>query len=141
MKTFEFNFDYGTLLSVDFGCYHESYDFSELTEEIFNEIKDYVKNRGIPELIWFRGIKDSISHTNSKQIIDLIKEKYPHQKIGIYLNCAIFEVEEVRKDFSNCDVVAINLNSVDPSNFLKINKCPDYVNPIGVLNGIRDFRK
>ncbi|KKM78374.1 hypothetical protein LCGC14_1360590, partial [marine sediment metagenome] len=38
-------------------------------------------------------------------------------------------------------MVAINLNSVDPTDFLKINKCPDYVNPIDVLNGIREFRK
>jgi wyosine [tRNA(Phe)-imidazoG37] synthetase (radical SAM superfamily) len=92
-------------------------------------------------LIWFKGIGDSIKHANSKKIIDLIKENYPNQQIGIYLNCALFEEKETRKDFYGCDVVAINLNSVDLSEFLKINKCPDYVNPIDVLNGIKDFRR
>jgi hypothetical protein len=119
VKTFEFNFDFGTLLSVDFGSCCEFDDFYESTEEIFNEIKDCVKNRGIPELIWFKGIGDSIRHANSKQIIDLIKENYPNQKIGIYLNCALFEDKEIRKDFYGCDVVAINLNSVELNDFLK----------------------
>ena len=141
VKTFKFNFNYGTLLSVDFGSRHESDDFSASTEEILNEIKDYVKKRGIPELIWFKGIGDSIRHTNSKNIIDLIKEKYPNQKTGIYLNCALFEVEEVRKDFYGCDLVAISLNSIDPNNFSKINKCPESVKPQDILEGIKEFRK
>ncbi|MHA2130824.1 MAG: hypothetical protein ACW99L_12710 [Promethearchaeota archaeon] len=141
VKTFEFNFNYGTLLSVDFGPCCESNGNQDSSVEIFNEIKDCVQNRGIPELIWFKGIGDSIKHANSKKIIDLIKENYPNQQIGIYLNCALFEEKETRKDFYGCDVVAINLNSVDLSEFLKINKCPDYVNPIDVLNGIKDFRR
>ncbi len=141
IKTFEFNFDFGTLLSVDFGSRCKSYDFSKSTEEIFSEIKDCVKNRGTPELIWFKGIGDSIRHANSKQIIDLIKEKYPNQKMGIYLNCALFEDKELRKDFYECHVVAVNLNSVDLYDFYKINKCPEFVNPLDVLKGIEEFRK
>lgn len=141
LKIFEFNFDFGTLLSVDFGSRFESDNFSSSTEEIFNEIKDCVKNRGIPELFWFKGIGDSIRHANSKQIIDLIKDKYPNQRIGIYLNCALFEEKNIRKDFYGCDVVAINLNSVDLNNFSKINKCPESVNPFDVLKGIQEFKK
>ncbi len=141
VKTFEFNFNFGTLLSVDLGTYHESDNLMNSTEEIFNEIKDCVINRGIPELIWFKGIGDSLKHVNSKKIINLIKKEYSHQQIGIYLNCALFEDQEVRKEFYDCDVVAINLNSVNPEDFPKINKCPQFVSPLDVLKGIADFRK
>lgn len=141
VKTFEFNFNFGTLLSVDFGSSSDSDDLFNSTEEIFSEIKDCVINRGIPELIWFKGIGDSLKHANSKQIINLIKEEYPNQQIGIYLNCALFEDKEIRKDFYDCDVVAINLNSVDLNNFTKINKCPESVNPLDILKGIEEFRK
>ncbi|MHA2037488.1 MAG: hypothetical protein ACW972_13045 [Promethearchaeota archaeon] len=141
IKTFEFNFDFGTLLSVDFGSIEEANNLSESTAEIFNEIKDCVNKRGIPELIWFKGIGDSIKHANPKQIIDLIKEEYPNQKIGIYLNCALFEEKKIRKDFYDCYAVAINLNSVDLHDFSKINKCPEFANPLEVLKGIEEFRK
>ncbi|MFW9941847.1 MAG: hypothetical protein ACFFFT_12465 [Candidatus Thorarchaeota archaeon] len=141
VKTFEFNFNFGTLLSVELGTYSESDSLVNSTEEIFNEIKDCVINRGIPELIWFKAIGDSLKYANSTKIIKLIKEEYPNQQIGIYLNCALFEYEEDCKDFYDCDVVAINLNSVNPYNFSKINKCPESVSPLGILKGIEDFRK
>jgi wyosine [tRNA(Phe)-imidazoG37] synthetase (radical SAM superfamily) len=141
IKTFEFNFNFGTLISVDFGSQLDNDKFFNSTEEVFKEIKDCVINRGIPELIWFKGIGDSIRHANSKQIINLIKKEYPNQRVGIYLNCALFEDEDIRKDFYDCDVVAINLNSVEPYNFSKINRCPEYVNSVDVLKGIEEFRK
>lgn len=141
VKTFDFDFDSGTLLSVDFGSCCEKDDFFESIEEISDEIEDYIKNRGKPDLIWFKGLGESIRYANSKQIIDLIKKEYPNQKIGIYLNCALFEKKKTREDFYGYDVVAINLNSIDLKDFLKINKCPDYVNPWDVLKGIGEFRE
>ena len=38
VKAFEFNFNFGTLLSVDFNTGTEDSDIINLTEEIFNEI-------------------------------------------------------------------------------------------------------
>jgi wyosine [tRNA(Phe)-imidazoG37] synthetase (radical SAM superfamily) len=141
IKTFEFNFNYGTLLSVDFCSSCESSDLFNLTEEIFNEIKDCVKDRGTPDLFWFKGLGDSIKYADCNQIIKLIKETYPTQKIGMYLNCALFEEKEIRKDFLGCDLVAINLNSVELKDFSKINKCPEFVNPLEIMRGIQDFSK
>ncbi len=141
VKTFEFNFNFGTLLSIDFSSCCEETDLFNLTEEVFNEIKDSVKNRGIPDLIWLKGVGDSIKNANTKEIIATIKKNYPNQKVGMYLNCALFEDEETRAHFYQCDVVAINLNSVDFYNFAKINKCPRNVNPLDILDGIIEFRR
>ena len=52
-----------------------------------------------------------------------------------------FQDEEIRNDFYECNLVAINLNSVDSANFSKINKCPESINRIAVLEGIKEFRK
>ncbi len=139
IKTLEFNFNFGTLVAVDFSSCCEDTNLFNINEEIINEIKDCVKNQGIPDLIWFKGIGDSIKYSNSKQIIEMIKEAYPYQKIGVYLNCAIFQDEIIRENFYGCDLVAINLNSIDPLNFSKINKCPESTKSIEVLEGIKEF--
>lgn len=139
IKTLEFNFNYGTIVAVDFSSFYDEANLININEEIISEIKDCVKNQGIPDLIWFKGIGDSIKYSNSKEIIEMIKQAYPYQKIGVYLNCAIFEDEIIREDFYGCDLVAINLNSVDPLNFTKINKCPESTKPIEVLEGIKEF--
>ena len=141
VKTIEFNFNFGTLLSVDFSSCSKDINIFNPTEEIFNEIKDCVKKRGIPDLFWFKGIGNSIEYSNSKQILEMIKETYPNQKIGVYLNCAIFQDKVVREDFYGCDLIAINLNTVDLLNFSQINKCPESIEAIDVLEGIKEFRK
>ena len=141
LKTIKFNFDFGTLLSVDFSTCRDNTDFFSLTEEIINEIIDCVQSRGFPDYIWLKGIGDSLKHAKCKEIIEMIKEIYPSQKVGMYLNCALFQDESLRRAFYECDLVAINLNSVDLRNFSKINKCPEYVNSIEVLEGIKEFRK
>jgi len=141
VSTFKMNFDFGMLLSVDFSSCCETADLFNLTEEIFHEIKDCVKNKGIPDLVWFKGMGESIKYANCKEIVDLIKVTYPNQKIGVYLNCSLFKDKDIRKDFYDCDLVAINLNSIEESNFSKYNKCPKSVNSFEVLEGIREFRK
>ncbi len=141
VKAFEFNYNFGTLLSVDFSSYNESSDLINLTEEIFYEIRDCIHNRGIPSLIWFKGISDSINHSNFQLITKMIKTVYPEQKIGVYLNCGIFQDKEVRNVFNECDLVAINLNTVDDFHFAKINKCPESLDPQKILEGIVKFSK
>jgi wyosine [tRNA(Phe)-imidazoG37] synthetase (radical SAM superfamily) len=141
LKTIKFNLDIGTLLSLDFSSCSKGNDSFDLTEEIIDEILECVQNKGFPDLIWFKGIGNSIQSSHFNKIIDMIREVYPNQKIGIYLNCGIFQDEEIRNDFYECNLVAINLNSVDSTNFSKINKCPESINRIAVLEGIKEFRK
>ncbi|MBA7678075.1 hypothetical protein ES703_86346 [subsurface metagenome] len=141
VKAFVFNFNFGTLLSVDFSSSSEDSDLINLTEEIFNEIRDCIKVRGIPSLIWFKGITDTINPSKFNLITKMIKAVYPKQKIGIYLNCGIFQDEDVRNIFYGCDLVAINLNTVDNFQFSKINKCPESINSMDVLEGIIEFSK
>ncbi len=141
VKTLEFNFNFGTLLSVDFSTCSEDSDLINLTEEMFNEIRDCINVRGIPSLIWFKGITDSINPSNFILITNMIRAVYPKQKIGIYLNCGIFQDENFRNVFYGCDLVAINLNTVEHFQFSKINTCPEFINSKDVLEGIIEFSK
>lgn len=141
VKAFEFNFNFGTLLSVDFSSSREDSDLINLTEEVFYEIRDCINIRGVPSLIWFKGINETINPSKFMLIAKMIKAVYPEQKIGIYLNCGIFQDEDFRKVFCECDLVAINLNTVDNFHFSKINKCSESINSKDVLKGIIEFSK
>ncbi|MFX0004520.1 MAG: hypothetical protein ACFE9C_07215 [Candidatus Hodarchaeota archaeon] len=141
VKAFEFNFNFGTLLSVDFSSSNEDSDLINLTEEIFYEIRDCINIRGLPSLIWFKGINETINPSNFILITKMIKAVYPDQKIGIYLNCGIFQDENFRNVFCECDLVAINLNTVDNLHFSKINKCSESIKSKDVLEGIIEFSK
>ena len=141
VKAFEFNFNFGTLISVDFSCCSENSESNNITEAMFNEIIDYVEKKGIPNIFWFKGINESVVIENFETIIKMIREIYPNQKIGVYLNCGIFQDEEIIKVFYECDLVAINLNTVEGIQFSKINKCSDSLNPFEVLKKILDFSK
>ncbi|MFX0024309.1 MAG: hypothetical protein ACFE9S_18465, partial [Candidatus Hermodarchaeota archaeon] len=63
------------------------------------------------------------------------------QKIGVYLNCGIFQNREALNVFNGCDLVAINLNTVNDFHFSKINKCSDSIKPKELLEGILKFSK
>ncbi len=141
LKSFKINSDFGTILSVDISSYAEDSDFNNLIEEIMNEIADSVQRGHFPDYFWIKGISDDKKYAICKDIIKLIKEIYPSQKIGMNLNCALFQGENFGNYLYNCDLVAINLNSVDLLNFSKINKCPDSANPIEILDGIKEFRR
>ena len=127
----------GTVLPIDFDLHN--INFTNLTEEIFEELQDYLKNNKNPDYIWMKGIGDSSYYFKMKDLIKLIKERYPTQKIGIYLNCAVFQYSKLRKEFIDSDFIAINLNSIDPNNFAKINKCHECENPRQILEGIKQF--
>lgn len=141
IKRVKLNLDFGTLLSIDFSRYHESNGLSKITEELINEIRENFQNEGDPDYFWFRGIGNSLKYSSCKNIINEIKESYPNQKIGMYLNCELFQEEKLRNDFYENDLVAINLNSIDSIDFSKINKCSSTVNSFDVLEGIKEFRK
>ena len=141
VKAFEFNLNFGTLLSVDFSSSNDGSDLINATEEIFNEIRDCINTRGFPSLIWLKGITEAVNPSKFKLITKMIKKAYPKQKIGIYLNCGIFQDEDIRNIFYDCDLVAINLNTADYFQFSKINKCPEAINYMDVLEGIIEFSR
>ncbi|MFX0033683.1 MAG: hypothetical protein ACFE8V_14850 [Promethearchaeota archaeon] len=127
---------FGRVLPIDFD--NQIHFFP--TEEIFNEIKDYFTNEGSPDYIWLKGINDINYFFGFSRLLNKIKETFPMQKIGVYVNSSLFNYENVRISLLICDLVVINLNSVNPSNFHKACACSEDTNVQDILNGIKLFR-
>ncbi|MBY9004480.1 MAG: hypothetical protein KGD73_10945, partial [Candidatus Lokiarchaeota archaeon] len=52
-----------------------------------------------------------------------------------------FQRKDIRDDLQGCDLLAINLNSMDESNFSKLCACNEPVELKDVKNGIKEFAK
>jgi len=132
---------FGRLLPVDFNPYHLRSIRTYPAEDIYFEIRTYILNSGSPDYIWLKGPGDFSLYSGLRRLIRLIHLEYPNQKIGIYANSTLFQREDVREDLQECDLLAINLNSMDESNFTKVCACNEPMKLKDIKMGIKEFAK
>lgn len=130
---------FGKVLPIDHGCEKNQTDFYP-TDEIFSEIKDFFTKKESPDYIWLKGINDISLFLGFQRLINMIKQTFPNQKIGVYINASLLTEDIIRKTLLNCDLVVINLNSVIPSHFYRSCICTKKSDIEEILNGIRTFK-
>ncbi|TFG23468.1 MAG: hypothetical protein EU533_03150 [Promethearchaeota archaeon] len=131
---------FGTVLPIDFECEDKQNNIYP-TDEIFSEITDYFTKKESPEYIWLKGINDISLFFSFQRLINMIKDTFPNQKIGVYVNASLFVENYIRKTLSICDLVVINLNSVSPTHFYQSCICHKNSNIEEILNGIQTFKR
>lgn len=132
---------FGNILQIDFK-FNKGYQIQFYpADEIFSEIKDYLAKKKSPDYIWLKGINDISLFLGFKRLLKMIKETFPNQKIGVYVNCSLLQHEKVRRQLTSCNLIVINLNSINPLNFHKCCMCNKDASVQDILKGIRVFRK
>jgi wyosine [tRNA(Phe)-imidazoG37] synthetase (radical SAM superfamily) len=129
---------FGSVLPIDFDNKNGHTEFYP-ADEIFSEIKDYFTKKQSPDYIWLNGFKDISLYLGFQRLLNMIKETFPNQKIGGYINASLFVYENVRKAFLSYDLVVINLNSVVQTNFYQSCICNEDWDIEEILNGVRLF--
>ena len=110
-------------------------------EEIFGEIKDYIKNNGEPDYAWSTGNGEPMLYLGFKQLSLMIKNEYPNLKIAVSSNGSLIHRKDVRDDFVISDKLTVNLNTLNPQDYLKISRYHKDVNLKNVKKGIKLFRE
>lgn len=110
-------------------------------ENIFEEIDDFIKENEEPDYVWLKGTGDPILYSGFKKLTQLIKKKYPNLKIGSWLNGSLLEREDVRSDFSICDLIVIHLDSINLKEFRKIARPHEDVKLDNIIKAISLFKK
>jgi len=110
-------------------------------EDIFREIDDFIKRKGEPNYVWLKGSGEPTLYSGFKRLTQLIKENYPKLKIGTWLNGSLLHREDVRSDFSICDLIVVHLDTINPKQFLKIARPHKDVKLPNIIKGIRLFKK
>ncbi len=131
---------FGSVLPIDIDKNNGYIEFYP-ADSIFSEIRDYFRKNQSPNYIWLRGIKDISMFIGVQRLLSMIKEIFPNQKIGAYINASLFVYEKVRRAFLSCDTVVINLNSVVSSDFCHSCVSDEEWDVKEILNGVRLFIK
>lgn len=140
LREMQINSKFGRILPINFNSNKEFMQFYPI-EAIFSEIKDYFKNKGRPDYIWLKGVKNMEIFYGFQKLLEKVKKEFPNQKLGVYVNCSLFRYEIVRRELYLCDLIVTNLNTVNPLNFFKSCVCDDEVNVQIILDGIKAFRR
>ncbi|MFX1590335.1 MAG: hypothetical protein ACFFC1_19555 [Promethearchaeota archaeon] len=111
------------------------------TEEIIGEVNHFLFQNGSPDYIWLRIPNDQYIFHGLKFLINLIKKAHPNQKIGTYVNCSILCNKLAQKGLLECDFIAVNINSIEPSNFGRVNPCCVDLSLEELLDGMARFKR
>jgi len=110
-------------------------------EDIFNEIKDFIKNNGEPEYIWLTGDGEPALYLGFKNLASRIMLEYPKIKIRASSNGSLLYRKDVRDEFLLCDLMTVNLNTLNPEEYLRISRHHKDVKLNKVIQGIKLLRK
>ncbi|MFW9948224.1 MAG: radical SAM protein [Candidatus Odinarchaeota archaeon] len=110
-------------------------------EEILSEIEAYIVKSGKPDYIWLTGNGEPTLYLGFKQIVSQIMLNYPKVKIRVSTNGSLLHREEVRNELLLCDFITINLNTLNPKEYLKISRHHKDVKLENVIKGIRILRE
>lgn len=131
---------FGRILPIDFKNQPNEMEYYP-ADEIYAEIKDFFIKKKSPDYVWLKGINDISLILGFQRLLNMIKDTFPNQKIGVYINASLLTEDHICKTLLNCDLVVINLNSVIPSHFYKSCICPKDSDIQEILNGIQRFKK
>lgn len=109
-------------------------------EDVFDEIRDYVEKNSKPDYVMLTGSGEPTLYSGFGRLAKAIKEAFPDIKPTIYTNGSLLHYQDVRDQVSLCDLVMINLNTVDEVTFRRICRPHKKVVLDSVIDGIKQFR-
>ncbi|MFW9875838.1 MAG: radical SAM protein [Candidatus Thorarchaeota archaeon] len=142
--------DFSPLKTCSFNCFYcylgkttkmtmEREEFYPV-QDIFHEIDLYLQQNDLPDTIFLTGSGEPALYSEFGELARKVKEKYPSITITAYSNASLLMDPDVRKDFSECDIMQFNLNAVNAEEFRKINQHHGNVRIEDVLEGLKKFK-
>lgn len=110
-------------------------------EDVCGEIRACVEENGKPDYVMLTGSGEPTLYSGFGRLARAIKEAFPGLKATIYTNGSLLHRREVRDEVSVCDLVMVNLNTVDERAFQRICRPHKEVALERLIGGIRQFRE
>ncbi|UCD18864.1 MAG: radical SAM protein [candidate division WOR-3 bacterium] len=109
-------------------------------EDIFDEIKSYIDDKGAPDYIMLTGSGEPTLYAGFGRLVTSIKGEFKDVKAWVYTNFSLLHRDEVRKEAALCDMVWGNLNTVIEEEFMQMYRPHVSVTLKNVMEGIRKFK-
>ncbi len=110
------------------------------TEEVLQELDDFLKNNQPPDYITFSGSGEPMLHSGAGKIISYIKRKYPAIPLAVLTNGTLMSDKKVRSELLKADLVLPSLDAATRKSFLKINRPSKLIDLEKYIQGLVDFR-
>ncbi len=110
-------------------------------QDVLSEVRDYIQENGEPDYIMLTGNGEPTLYSGFGRLAEAIKEALPNVKLTIYTNGSLFYLPGVRDEVALCDLVMINLNSVDERAFRRVCRPHKEATLERVLGGIKQFKQ
>jgi wyosine [tRNA(Phe)-imidazoG37] synthetase (radical SAM superfamily) len=110
-------------------------------EDVFGEVRDYIEENGAPDYVMLTGNGEPTLYSGFGELAQAIKRAFPGVKLTLYTNGSLFYLQEVRDEVALCDLVMINLNSVEERAFRRICRPHKEATLERVVSGIEQFRQ
>jgi wyosine [tRNA(Phe)-imidazoG37] synthetase (radical SAM superfamily) len=111
------------------------------TDEVLNELYDYLKHNPAPDYITFSGSGEPSLNIDIGKIIGLVKEDFPNIPVAVLTNATLMYDKKVREDLYKADLVLPSVDAGTESAFKKINlPSPDF-SFSAYIDGLVSFSK
>ncbi|UCG91544.1 MAG: radical SAM protein [candidate division WOR-3 bacterium] len=109
-------------------------------EEVFNEIRSYIREKGAPQHILLTGSGEPTLYAGFGKLATMIKNEFQDLKVMVYSNFSLLSREEVRQEVALCDIVWGSFNTVIDDQFKKVYRPHESIKLQDVREGLKKFR-
>ncbi|MBN1948883.1 MAG: radical SAM protein [Candidatus Cloacimonetes bacterium] len=109
--------------------------------EVIQELAGYLSQQPDLDFVTFSGQGEPTLNSGLGQVIDFIKDNYPHYKVAVITNGTLFWDQEVRREVLRADVLLPSLDAVSESVFLRLNRPSPHLKIDQIIAGLIELRK
>jgi wyosine [tRNA(Phe)-imidazoG37] synthetase (radical SAM superfamily) len=110
-------------------------------EDVFGEVQGYIEENGEPDYCILTGSGEPTLYSGFGRLAGALGESFPGVGRTIYTNGSLLHRADVRDEVSVCDLVMINLNTVDERTFRRICRPHPEVELDRLIGGVKQFRQ
>ncbi len=111
------------------------------TNEVIAELDEFLATAPDLDYVTFAGSGEPTLHSGIGEIISFIKDRYPHYRVAVLTNSALFTDPDLRAALMRADLVVPSLDAVSEEVFVKINRPSPGITAGQVLEGLLDFAR
>ena len=110
-------------------------------EKVIAEIDDFMAHSPLPDYFTFSGSGEPTLNNRFGDVLNYIKNNYPHVKVAVLTNGTLLNDPQVRHEMMNADLVMPSLDAATTANFKKINRPAEGIKIKDYIEGIAQFGK
>ena len=109
--------------------------------DVLAELEETLRQGPALDYVTFSGSGEPLLHSGIGEIIDWLKDHYPHYEVAVLTNGTLLQKQEVRAQLMRADLVIPSLDAATETLFHEINRPHNSLNIHDIISGLVQFRR